>query len=132
MGILGLLGVVPMVLIPAAMVVFGGTQIFSSGLSSRLNALEVEYNKRQSEFAREIARESGSAVSSIQVMTGLEVITLGLLALVGVAPTILSLVSGIGDRTLGDSIGNRGLRKAVGNSKKLRRKKGNQQYRRAK
>jgi len=92
LGILALLGIVPGVLIPAAVIVFGGTLVFSSGLSSRLNALELEYG-HGSEFAREVARESGSATSSLKLLIGLGVITLGILSLIGIAPVILTLVS---------------------------------------
>ncbi len=92
LGILGLIGIVPMVLIPAAIIVYGGTLVFSSGMSTRLNTLEVGF-RSQNEFAREIAQETGSAAASIYVLVGLAAITLGILAIIGIASVILSLVS---------------------------------------
>lgn len=91
LGVLALIGIVPMILVPAAVIVSGGTLTFSSGVNARLNSLEAEY-RAVSEFGRNTAREGGSPSSGIQILVGLGAITLGILALIGIYPLILSLV----------------------------------------
>ena len=91
LGILALIGLVPMVLIPCAVIVFGATFILSIGLSNRLSALE-NYAPGGSAFSRQLTREAVEASSGVQVLVGLAGITLGVLALIGFAPMVLSLV----------------------------------------
>jgi len=91
LGILAILGVVPTVLVPVAVLTFGATLIFSSGITSRLSVLEISERKENPEFA-EIAREAVNAAAVVQVMVGLVAIVLGILALINIAPVALSLV----------------------------------------
>jgi hypothetical protein len=86
LGILALIGLVPMVLIPCAVIVFGATFILSSGLTNRLSYIE-NYSRSQ-----QLSREAVEASSGVQVLVGMAGITLGILALIGFAPMVLSLV----------------------------------------
>jgi hypothetical protein len=90
LGILALIGLVPLVLIPCAVIVYGATFILSSGLTNRLSAIEY-YQGRSS--ARRLTHEAVEASSGVQMLVGLAAITLGILALIGFAPLILSLVA---------------------------------------
>ncbi len=91
LGILAILGIAPMVLVPVAILTFGATFIFSSGITSRLNALEIAQRPENPEFG-EIVREAVNAAAVVQVMIGMVAIVLGILALIHVAPVALSLV----------------------------------------
>lgn len=95
LGILALLKIHPMVLVPSAVVLFGVTLLFSSTVSARLNAVEIS-KAPENETFREIAREAVFASSSVQLLFGIAAITLGILALVGINPTALSLVGLLG------------------------------------
>lgn len=92
LGILALIGLVPMVLIPCAIIVFGATFVLSSGLTNRLSALE-NYVPGGTSMSRRLSREAVEASSGVQVLVGLGGITLGILALIGFAPMVLSLVA---------------------------------------
>lgn len=92
LGILGLLGVLPAVLIPVAAIVFGGSLIFGSAVTTRLNSLEIASSGGH-ELAQAAAREAVAAAAGVQVLVGLGGIALGIIALIGVAPDVLSLVA---------------------------------------
>ncbi len=95
LGILALLKIHPMVLVPSAVVLFGVTLLFSSTVSARLNAVEIS-KAPENETFREVAREAVFASASVQLLFGIAAITLGILALVGINPTALSLVGLLG------------------------------------
>lgn len=92
LGILALLGIVPTMLMSAAVVVFGGTLLLSAGVTARLNSLAFQTAGTMHETAKRIASEAVTAASGVQVLLGLGTITLGIIALVGVAPLTLVLV----------------------------------------
>lgn len=92
LGILALLDVVPEILAPVAMIVFGGGLLIGSATTARLNALAADYESA-TETARRVARESVSAAAGVQVLVGTGAATLGILALIGMAPMTLSLVA---------------------------------------
>ena len=91
LGILGLLGLDPMVLSAAALIVFGAALALSSGSVSRLNDLKIEASGAQ-ERAQRVAHEVVTAAAGTQILIGLGAGVLGILALVGVVPTVLVLV----------------------------------------
>lgn len=95
LGILTLLNVSPMVLMPAAAIVFGGTLIFSSGISARLDELMIA-RMGEDEVFRDVAREAISASAGVQLLFGITAVTLGILALVGMVPVVLNLVALLG------------------------------------
>ncbi len=95
LGILTLLNVSPTVLMPAAAIVFGGTLVFSSGISARLDELLISRMGEDAVF-KDVAREAVTASSGVSLLFGVTAITLGILAIVGLTPAILNLVALLG------------------------------------
>jgi hypothetical protein len=89
LGILALLGVAPLTLVSIAAIVFGATLIASGSTSSRLLALLSPENLR----VNRIMQESANNATSVDIMVGLGVISLGILSLVGFIPLTLNLVA---------------------------------------
>jgi hypothetical protein len=92
LGILGLVGFVPMVLIPVAAMSLGASLLLSSGLNARLNAMELARTNEHG-MQPEVARETMTAGFGVQAIVGLGAMGLGLLALAAVNPTVLALVA---------------------------------------
>ncbi len=95
LGILSLLGIHPMILVPIAAIVFGGTLLLGSGATTRLNDLHIEKACDKQE-ARHVARAAMRSATGVQVLIGLGSLTLGILAVVGMAPMTLGLVAMLG------------------------------------
>ncbi len=112
LGILALLGLARMVLIPIAAIVYGGALVLDSGVTARLDALEIA-RAGGPELNPEVARETAASAAGIQVLVGLAAVTLGVLALVGLRPLILSLTAmlaiGFADLMSGTAMGGRML-----------------------
>lgn len=89
LGILALLGVAPLTLVSISAIVFGATLIASGSTSSRLLALLSPENLR----VNRIMQESANNNTSVDIMVGLGVISLGILSLVGFIPMTLNLVA---------------------------------------
>jgi hypothetical protein len=89
LGILALLGILPGVLIPVALLVFGGTLLIGSGVPIDLGSMVGP--RSYDRFGR-LTREATAAASGTQVLIGIGAIVLGILALVGMDPLILSLI----------------------------------------
>lgn len=92
LGILGLLGIVPAVLIPCAVIVFGGALVVGAGANVRINDLVMTYRQEQP-IARQVAREAVLATTGLQMLVGFGAITLGIIALAGFVPLTLSLAA---------------------------------------
>ncbi len=92
LGILSLLRISPMVLVPAAVIVYASTLMMSSGMTMRLNALELEGAGETTRF-RKIAHEAMTAAAGVEFLLGLAAAVLGIIAVVGVYGTVLSLVA---------------------------------------
>ena len=95
LGILSLMGVYSMVLIPVAAIVFGGALLLGSGVTSRLNDLQIE-RACDREETRHVARAAVRSATGIQVLIGLGSVVLGILAVIGIVPMILGLVALLG------------------------------------
>jgi hypothetical protein len=95
LGILGLVGVLPAVLIPCAAIVFGAALAIGAGTNVRINDM-VMTSRQEHPIARQVARQAVLATTGLQVLVGLGAITLGIVALVGVVPLTLSLVAMLG------------------------------------
>ena len=91
LGILALLGLHPMILIPVAVIVFGSTLMFSTGVTVRLDALELE--GAEATRLRRIAHEAVKAAAGAEFLLGLSAAVLGIIALAGVFPSTVSLVA---------------------------------------
>jgi hypothetical protein len=92
LGVLALLGAVPMTLIAIAAIVFGGSLLISSGATSRMNEAAVSSGEGN-ETAKAVAREAVSASAGAQVLIGLGGAVLGILALLNLNPMVLTLVA---------------------------------------
>ncbi len=95
LGILALLGILPMMLVSVAAIVFGGALLLGIGVSSRLNDLQIEKTCDKME-TRHVAREAVRSAAGVQVLIGLGSLTLGILSVIGLAPMILTLVAFLG------------------------------------
>jgi hypothetical protein len=95
LGILALIGIYPVTLMSAAILTFGGSLLLGSGAAARLNSLaftEVTENS----MARAVAFEGFSAAAGLQMLIGVGVIVLGVLALVHIHVWTLNLVALLG------------------------------------
>jgi hypothetical protein len=90
LGVLGLLGIGTAVLIPIAIIVFGGTLLLGSAATADLGTLGPAI--RHEQFAH-VARQAAVAASGTQVLVGVAAIVLGIIALVGVDTALVSLVA---------------------------------------
>ena len=91
LGILSLLNVYPEILAPIAVIAFGGTMVMGSGITTRLALLSMGQSARQG-ADQAMIREAANVTAGVDVLAGLGAITLGIIALIGIAPLILSLV----------------------------------------
>lgn len=92
LGILALIGVSPMTLLPVAALVFGGTLLLGSGVTSRMNVMA----RRETGVRGSAAiRRAVSGAAGAQVLVGLGSITLGILGLVlaGANTLVLTLIA---------------------------------------
>jgi hypothetical protein len=92
LGILALLHIAAMILLPVAAIVFGVGLIFSSGTRATLARHLVE-GFHGHEFSTLVAREAMQAVMVTEVCIGIGGAVLGILALIGNAPLILTEVA---------------------------------------
>jgi hypothetical protein len=93
LGVLSLLGLVPDVLMPIGVLVFGLTLLLGVGVQTRLNHMEADCDETH-HMIRRIAREAVSAASGIQILFGLGAVTLGILSLIQVfVPAVLTLIA---------------------------------------
>lgn len=92
LGVLALVGVASGVLVSTAAIVFGAAILLGTGVTSRLNSIEVE-SSGEHPTARAVAHEAMSAASGVQVLVGLGAAALGILALLGIAPLTLTLTA---------------------------------------
>jgi hypothetical protein len=88
LGILALIGVAPQILIPVALLVFGGAMLVGTGTAVDLGTMRTPVDPRVDRSTREIA----VAASGTQMLIGIAAIVLGILALIGIDPLTLSLV----------------------------------------
>lgn len=85
LGLLSLLGVAPSVLLPVSAIVVGGSVAMCANVPARLNAVRPG-NGNGSLYAVGIG-------ASADVMVGMASVILGILAIVGVAPGLLTLIA---------------------------------------
>jgi hypothetical protein len=95
LGILALLSIAPITLMAIGVIAYGAALVLSAGTMSRLNSMEaLRYNT--SESHQTLARDAVMGTTAIQMLTGVGGVVLGILALVGVNPLTLILVSLLG------------------------------------
>lgn len=98
LGVLALLRIYPVELAAIAAIVFGSALVLSSNAvwhlhllkRSSMRALEPQYQRSGSEL---LAAEMASGSAGIQALAGLAAVILGILAVVGTNPGVLTLVA---------------------------------------
>ena len=111
LGILALIGIVPLTLIPVAVIVFGASLLIGSTVTGRINSYIATSQYPEGHALRSITNDALMAASGVQVLIGLGAIVLGILALIGYKPLVLSLVGvlcvGVADLLSGTAISSR-------------------------
>lgn len=92
LGILSVLGLDPTILMPAAAIIVGTSVLLSSGTMARMNALRLAANDIEGPLLH-AAREIVNASAMTQVLVGMGAIVLGILAIIGIASTTLTLIA---------------------------------------
>ncbi len=92
LGILALIGMEPAVLLPVAAIALGAGIAFGSGVTSRINAVQLQA-LGDNEAAAKVTQGAVTLATGTQILSGVAGVVLGILALVGFAPTMLVLVS---------------------------------------
>lgn len=89
LGVLALLGQSPLVLLPVALLAFGGGLLIGSGVTVELGGgvAPAAYDR----FAN-LAREASLGASGAQALAGVAAVVLGILALIGTMPLTLTLI----------------------------------------
>lgn len=87
LGILALLGTSPMVLIPAAVIALGAADFFGAGATSQLQSVSMRQGGHPG------ASQGMAGASGTKAFIGIGVTALGILALAGMSPMTLSLIS---------------------------------------
>jgi hypothetical protein len=89
LGILALVGIVPLTLMAAAVITYDGLLVLTSGESIWLNGLAVGDN----EVVRQLARSLRGAAPDAQLLVCLAGLVLGILGLIGIKSLMLMLVA---------------------------------------
>ena len=92
LGVLALLGIVPATLIAVSIIIFGSAVILGSCLKAKLCCMECCPCPKCA-GVRHVAHESATAAAGSQVLVGLAVTILGIVALLGHNPLVLSQVA---------------------------------------
>ncbi len=92
LGILALVGVMPVILVSIAAIVFGGSLIFGISASLPLLDLEIDSNCQRME-SRRVIKAAVRSAEGMQMIIGLGAVVLGILAVIGLVPMILTLIT---------------------------------------
>jgi hypothetical protein len=95
LGILAILDVAPHTLIAVAAIVFGAAVLFDFVARSQLRALRMTTGETPEQSAR-LALATVSSTSTAAIFTGVGLVTLGILALAGIAGEVLTAVALLG------------------------------------
>jgi hypothetical protein len=95
LGILAVLDVAPLTLIAIAAIVFGAAVLFDFAARSRLHALRMTTGETPEQYAK-LALATASSTSTAAIFAGVGLITLGILALAGIASEVLTAVALLG------------------------------------
>jgi hypothetical protein len=95
LGILAILQVAPQTLIAVAAIVFGAAVLFDFAARSQLRALKMTTGETPEQSAR-LALATASSTSTAAIFAGVGLVTLGILALAGIASEVLTAVAILG------------------------------------
>lgn len=93
LGVLALLGIAPATLTAVAVIASGGALVLSSGAMRQLHMLRALLPVPLPTTPDVLAGQMASGSAGIQLLTGLGAVVLGILAVAGQAPVLLTLVS---------------------------------------
>ena len=85
LGILALIGIVPVALSSVAAIIAGGAVLLGSGATARMNAVKIE-RSGETEEARGLAHSAVSSAAGMQLFIGIGAIVLGILAVLSIDP----------------------------------------------
>lgn len=91
LGILALVGIVPMILLSVALIAFGACLLIGATMTSHLRNFAMEPSTEHPAL-REVAHEATIAASGAQALVALAAVVLGILGLVHFVPLTLTLV----------------------------------------
>jgi len=110
LGVLALIGVIPQILLPVAVITLGAVTVMGAGVLAGLNRARIDIT-RYSTTMQVAARQAVDTAAGMEVMVGIGGIVLGILALIGVMPVTLTLVGiltlGAGLLVAGSAVGAR-------------------------
>lgn len=92
LGVLALFGMDPTALMSVAAIVLGAGLVLSSGVAMRFNSVKIDISEGTAE-AKSVAQGALTAASFTQIFVGVGAIILGVLAVIGINPMTLSLIS---------------------------------------
>jgi hypothetical protein len=92
LAILALVHIYPTVLLAVAALVFGASLLLGAGLTARVRTFEFQPASEHA-VPREVGREAAVAGTGAQALVALAAVVLGILALVHIAPEVLTLVA---------------------------------------
>lgn len=92
LGVLMFLGIYPMIMASIAVIVYGSTLLISSSTTAQMNNLLIEHTQTN-RLAGVLSRQAVIAAAGVQILIGIAAVILGILALTGLEPLILSLVA---------------------------------------
>jgi len=112
LGILAIVGVVPVHLIAISVLVFGAAILRESRAAARIDSRMIE-ELDESREAKDVANELVMSAEGVQILIGLSAVTLGIIAVIGTQPLVLSLVAllviGFGNLLSGKAVNERML-----------------------
>ena len=89
--ILAIIGITPMIMISIAAIVFGTSIVIGSGVKYWLNTFSI--SKTLKESSQDIAKIMVTMVVDTQLLAGVDAVTFGILALIGIASLSLALIA---------------------------------------
>lgn len=91
LGVLGLIGIHTDTLLAAAVIAAGGALVLSAGSMQRMSDVQMQAAGLP-ELTRKLSQVAFSSASGAQALAGIAAVVLGILALSGVSPGVLTLV----------------------------------------
>jgi len=91
LGILSLVGVATYSLLPISTIVLGAGIFMSTNAKSRLNTSKIRLSTDY-ETSNDVAKEIASSSIDAEIFIGIGVMTLGILAVIGISPMLLTII----------------------------------------
>ena len=88
LGILALVGVASSILLSVIPIVFGGTLLLGSGAVAETNRLRLQ----RAFGTQQVTRQGTLGAAGIQILAGVAAVVLGILAVIGTQPGLLSVI----------------------------------------